>query len=191
MFGWFKKQDPQFDNLFTIKERLIYQYNNGEKLICADPIVLERNIAEVWNDLSADIKAASSPIPNKWAKDAQKNVLEKCRLIFGVQALDESGKGLTEEETMDLFNHFLKYSNTVKKNLRNSPISQKAMQQNSVSSSTELQSSSNGTDSGSTSKESVSERPGSSPTESKSATAALSPASITIGPIVGEKDKLS
>lgn len=169
MFGWlFKKREVQFDNLFTLKERLIYRYEVSQgKIIYADPMVLERRLSDVWNDLSLDIKAAASTIPNKWAKDAEQNVLAKCRIIFGVQELDQSGYGLTEEETMTLFNHFLNYSSAVKKNLRNSPISQMVTQQNSKLSSSEHRISSSGTDSGSISKESATEEPGALPTVQK------------------------
>lgn len=125
-FAWLKSfvtsnEKISFD-LYTIKERKIYHYYDGQKLINADPMILYKKIMEVAPELHIDIKVASSA--SKDASKAHDNVINKIRSIFSLKSLEQGG--LTEAECYDLLTHFISYTETLKKNLNPSPTLQTA-----------------------------------------------------------------
>ena len=107
--SWFTKQDDLA--IYSPKERLIYQYFDGAKLVRADPQVLYRNLMEVGPELSADISVANSP--SKDWKKATANAVGKVRTIFNLKHFDEGGLG--ELELFELLHHFYTYCEAVKK----------------------------------------------------------------------------
>jgi len=125
-FSWlaslFKKptsvDDERYD-LFRPKQRLIYHYFNGNKVVSADPMILHRKMMAKAPDLYIDSKVAT--FPNKDSGQAQINLTKNIREIFGVKPLDEGG--LTELETAELWKSFLIYCEWVKKNWKVPPTS--------------------------------------------------------------------
>ena len=113
------KTEEQFD-LYMPEEKMIYSYWDGSKLVTADPMVVYRRLMEKGPELNVDMMVATSP--SKDADNAHVLMLEKIRYIFDVKPL-ENNNGLTEEHTIGLLNHFLTYTETLKKNLNPSPIS--------------------------------------------------------------------
>lgn len=103
--------------LFSLGDRMIYRYSNGKDVVAADPIRLYKRVMDVGAELSVDIKIANSPM--KEAKDAHQKMLEKIRAVFDVRPLEEGG--LTELETVELFDHFMIYVQLVKKNGSQTP----------------------------------------------------------------------
>lgn len=98
--------------MYSPKEREIYCYFNGEKAVRADPMPLFKSIMDQYNDLSIDFKMAA--MPSKDASKAWDNAVGRVRAIFGIKKLEDGG--LTERETVDLYNHFWDFIEAVKKN---------------------------------------------------------------------------
>ena len=99
-------------DIYRPKERLIYQYWDGSKMVCADPMVLYKRMMAVGPELSIHIKVSQST--SKDAGKAHEALVVKTREIFSVKTLDENG--LTEVEAIELLDHFLTYCEHVKKN---------------------------------------------------------------------------
>lgn len=115
MLGWLKRlfgSTPTSPDLYHPGERMIFSYFDGGKVVRADPMVLERKLMAVGPELNIDIKVSRSI--SKDAPESHKRMLEKLRDIFGVKSLEEGG--LTEVETVSLFEHYLWYTDTLKKN---------------------------------------------------------------------------
>ena len=110
--------DERFD-LYEPKQRLIYKYFNGDKIVSADPMILHRKMMAKAPDLYIDSKVAT--FPNKDSGKAQVALTKNIREIFGVKPLDEGG--LTELETAELWKSFLIYCEWVKKNWNPPPTS--------------------------------------------------------------------
>lgn len=160
MFGWFKKKCSY--DVYQPSERLIYSYFDGQKTVKADPMELYKKTMAVGPELAIDIKVATAPI--KGNKEAHESMLKKIRGIFSLKTLHEGG--LTEIETVNLFDHFMTYCETVKKN---SPISATSSTPavDSKDTSKENQATSNSSGCGSTEKESPSAVQELSPTVSQ------------------------
>lgn len=90
------------------KERQIYIYSDGTKRVHADPIILWQKLMEIEPGLKADM--ATAELPSKNADMCRERALKAIRDLFEVKALDKDGEGLTKDETLDLFDHFLVWS---------------------------------------------------------------------------------
>jgi hypothetical protein len=110
MFGWFSRSNDE--DVYCPKERLIYKFWNGQKVVKADPLKFYARFLDVRPTLAIDISVSQST--SKDAVKAHKNVVEKICTIFGVNQLQDGG--LTEIELIELLDHFLKYCDRLKKN---------------------------------------------------------------------------
>lgn len=125
MFAWLGKllgkrlaQQDVFD-LYQPEERRIYHYFNGQTIIHIDPMFLYKKLMQIGVELDIELKVAASA-----SKDALKShdrALDRIRSVFSLQPLAEGG--LTEEECLELLQHFFRYLDQVKKNSRPSSIS--------------------------------------------------------------------
>ncbi len=154
LFNWIKslfssapKAEENY-SLYKPSERLIYQYFDGKQIVHADPITLYKRLADVGTDLSMDIIESESPM--KGAAEAREKVLTKIKWIFSVKSYEDGG--LTFVELYGLFEHFMLYTQQIKKNLKRSP-TQSAAQEDSTSSRVGNPPSTNSSVSGSTGKE--------------------------------------
>lgn len=125
MFNWLWSlfyEDVSY-NIYNPKERNIYSYLKGkEGVIEADPMPLERKLAEVREELRNDILTAKSPVaPREWVDKRYQAALVKIRAIFGIKNFEEGG--LLQEELFDLLDHFIHFTTNVKKNSKKYPIS--------------------------------------------------------------------
>lgn len=109
---WFRRRT--LDNFYTPKERKIYRYFNGEKVVHADPMILYKKIMAVGQELAVDIDVAKSPC--KEAIQADDEAVRKLREIFEVKPVTSDGKGLGEAEVIELFDHFWEFLEGLKKN---------------------------------------------------------------------------
>jgi len=148
----FRKKDPL--SIYRPKERMIFQFWNGQKMVSGDPLVLFKRMSDVGPELAIDIKVSSSP--SKDASKAHNNVVDKIRGIFGVQSLEQGG--LSELETLQLLDTFLLYCDRVKKNSSQSVI-WPTPSVDSTSSSEENPPTLNSSDSGSIESESKTDEP--------------------------------
>lgn len=103
-------------DVYHPKERLIYSYFNGERLVKADPMGLYMKVMDVAGDLEGDLKVANSPLTD--APKAHKQALKTMREVFGLKELTgiEVVDTLSDDETIALFNHFMDYHHRLKKN---------------------------------------------------------------------------
>lgn len=122
ILNWFKsflqKSESRWD-IYHPRERVIYHYWDGEKVVHADPQVLWSKVMEKGPELSVESKLSRSP--SKDAPQAYKNLVERIRKIFNLKSFEEGG--LTEGETEYLLDHFLGYCDEIKKNSSPSPTS--------------------------------------------------------------------
>ena len=123
MFGWLRywlgwESRPAEAGVYAPKDRLIYHYCNGERVVAADPSVLYRRLMDIGPELNADIALAGSP--SKAARDAVGKAEWKLRQLFELKPFSEGGLG--EVEAYELLDHFLGYCTSVKKNLAKLPI---------------------------------------------------------------------
>ncbi len=130
-------------------ERLIYTFFAGKKTMRFDPVVIEKRMKKYLNDLRPELTLANSQ--HSEAQLGQDRVLAIVRDIFEVKALEREpdGDGLTELETMWLFDHYIIYNESVKKNWRQSPTSPTATSPTSSPTSGGAPPTSNGSASGS------------------------------------------
>lgn len=110
-------QDLRGLDFWEPRERMIFTYRRtaGGAVVCADPVLLYRKMAEVAPEIEVDMKLAASP--HSAAAKGHDGAVEKICKLFDVQRLNEHGHGLTDPEILDLFNNFLDYCGEVKKNL--------------------------------------------------------------------------
>lgn len=160
LFSWVRRLfGRERTNLYLPKDRLIFYYGDGQRVVAADPMELWRNFEEVRGDL-----AAASMVARSQSKDAGKmyrKMVEYIRKIFDVKPLKEGG--LTEQETTDLLNSFLLYCDELKKNSRRYPTSRTATPEPSASSSGDSPPTPSGSGSGSTEKGPSTDVPAPSP----------------------------
>lgn len=162
MFGFIKKlfrreADGRFDT-FSLRERAIYKYFDGQKTVSADPLVLYQKMMDVGPTLSIDISVSQSP--SKDAPAAHKRVVEKVRGIFNISPLDKGG--LTEIETAELLNHFLGYCGSIGAQKKMIQTSQKGTSPSTESTSGGESPTQNISDSGSIESDTATESPASS-----------------------------
>lgn len=93
-------------------ERKIYSFWDGQKRVSVDPTPLYIKVMENGPEIAADTKVATTPCGGTIA--AQKSLVAKIRTIFDVKPLAEGG--LTDAEVTDLLNHFLIWTERLKKN---------------------------------------------------------------------------
>ncbi len=181
------KPPPAADDLYAPKERMIYRYFDGDKQRSVDPIVLYKAIMGDWININGGLTVMRAGM-----KDAFKghdDFVGHVRSAFGLKTLDEGG--LTEGEIGDLLEHFLEYALEVKKNSRIFPTPPMAIFRGFEQSTTESPPTSNTSDSGETAKESVSDAPAMSNTESALPSDLSPQASLTIERLPMETGKLN
>lgn len=109
--SWFSRSAMPYD-VYRPKERMIYSFWNGEKIVTADPLVLYKRVMDCGPELAIDMKVSKSA--SKDATKAHGKAIDKIRNIFKIKEIEQGG--LTELEGMDLLDHFLTYCDVVKKN---------------------------------------------------------------------------
>src|SRR5258708_39847256 len=117
MFRWLKslftKQEDY--NFYRPSEQQIYRYFDGQKVVSSDPMILYKKLMEVGPDLAVDIQVSESTLVKNYESIAAQNkVQEKIRKIFNVKSFVDGG--LTEAKAGELLDHFLVYTEIVKKN---------------------------------------------------------------------------
>lgn len=115
------KEEVDAFNLYKPKDRLIYRYYNGSKIVSIDPMDLYSRIMAEGTDLDISLKLAGSI--SKDAPQGYKEAIERLRKLFEVKPYYD-GEGLTDTELFDLFTHFLTYCNEIKKKVSPSATSQ-------------------------------------------------------------------
>lgn len=165
----FDESDKMPDGLdiYNPKERFIFRYFNGEKVVPADPMVLQKRLTEKIQELSSDIKVANVP-QYPGSKEAYESLCANIRLIFKIKPLDQGG--LTETELEELLSKFVDYCNWAKKKLSPTPTSQETTSQTFETSSAGSQPTSNFSVSTSTEIESPTDGPRRSPSALESPT---------------------
>lgn len=98
--------------MYLPHERMIYSYFDGQRIVKGDPLVLYKEVMAVRGDLAVDMRVSTSPM--KGADIAHSKVVGTIRKIFNLSPLDKGG--LSELETIALLDHFLVYTEAVKKN---------------------------------------------------------------------------
>lgn len=91
-------------------DRYVYKYHDGEKEVTADPMVLYKKVMAKWPIIGkflAEYKAVTDA--ETLARHDQ--LIAAIRELFGIKKLEEGG--LSEQETLDLFNHFRIYANII------------------------------------------------------------------------------
>jgi hypothetical protein len=107
-------------DLYKPKEMQIYQFFDGQKMVKADPMVLYKRLADVRPELAINIKVAKSTLlPDQDVIKGDNALLDNIRHIFSVKKFEEGG--LTEIATTDLLDHFLIWTERLKKNSKASP----------------------------------------------------------------------
>jgi hypothetical protein len=111
--SWFRKpaDEEQYD-LFRPKQRLIYRYFDGSKEVMVDPMILYKKVMEHGPVLSIDMKLSVSQHSDN--RLGHTNLVKRIREIFAVKPLEEGG--LSELETVQLLDHFLGFTERIKKN---------------------------------------------------------------------------
>ncbi len=181
LFSPFKKKDPdQPYDVYRPAERGLYSYWDGEKLVQADPIVVYKRMMAVAPELNTSIKVANSL--SKDAVKAHGEMIDKIRTVFLIKPFEEGG--LTELQTVMLFDHFLTFVGRVKKNSSPSVMSAAGTSADfpPPSSGAESPPTSNSSASGSTGPESSTDVPRSSPSGPPPAPDSSNPASTTTAP---------
>lgn len=100
--------------------RRIFVYSDGERTRRADPMSLQRAIAEhpVW------VPARDLPLITKddeFGREALRDSLQGIRDVFGLKPLSDDGRGLTEDETFGVWNSFIAFCLALKKNIGTPP----------------------------------------------------------------------
>jgi hypothetical protein len=111
LFNWFRRRGVGVD-YYHPGERKIYSFWDGQKRVYVDPTPLYIKVMENGPEIAADTKVATTPCGGTIA--AQKSLDAKLRKIFDVKPLAEGG--LTDAEVTDLLNHFLLWTERLKKN---------------------------------------------------------------------------
>lgn len=201
VLNWFKSffetkrlvpTEMSFD-VYKPYERKIYTYWDGEKDVKADPLLIYKDISSKWASISVDISVARSPMKDN--VKAHNNLVMVLRNIFEIKSFEEGG--LTEQELFDLFDHFLIYSEVIKKNSNRRATPQVATSPNTPSptaatssdSSSANQPTKNPSDSSSTASVSDTNKPIPSSSEQESPSESSTQDSTTTEPLPMEKKK--
>lgn len=101
----------------------IFRFFDGTRWRCADPIAVFRSLQNHPEfDLATTPQMAS--VDNLEVKfDAIRKCADAVRVAFGVQLLDDTGAGLTEEECCALLVRFSEYLGGLKKSTSTQPTS--------------------------------------------------------------------
>jgi hypothetical protein len=161
---WFVKETVDSYEVYSLSDRSIYKYFDGEKLVSVDPMVLYKKLQAVRPELNLDIKLANSVLL-KWEEKSKAHnaMIKKIRDIFVLKSFEENG--LTETESVELLDHFLVYCEGVKKNSSPSQTSQTETLPSSECSTEDPSDTSNSSESGSTESESSTAEQEPSPSE--------------------------
>ena len=115
MFNWlrnmFKRDKENSFDFYKPKERKLYKYWDGQKIVEEDPMILWKRMMEVRPELITSIKLSQSI--HKDAVLGHNDMVSYMRKIFFVKPYGEGG--LTESELSNLFDHFMSFCWTVKK----------------------------------------------------------------------------
>lgn len=100
-------------DVYLPRERVIYQFFDGQVVRAVDPMEIYKKVSPKLAIISADSKAVKVP-NSKFAGKAHDNMIAIIREIFAIKPLSEGG--LTEMETLAVFDHWWDFARTVKKN---------------------------------------------------------------------------
>src|SRR5262245_40431229 len=117
MFGWFKRL------VARPERRVVFWYHNGLSTVCADPLVIVRNLEDVggpnWTEVveAAGQKTLKFDVQPKGAESLTRKrrdgallaVADMARRAFGLIPLREDGKGLTEAEQVNVLTAYLSF----------------------------------------------------------------------------------
>lgn len=154
------QQEETPGDLFEPRDRMIYKYFDGQQLNRVDPIVLWMKVEEALPEISISIKISNSP--SKGAAKAHKDLIHKIQEVFGLKPFDQGG--LTEAECVGLLNHFMDYTNAIKKKANRTATSPGETSPSTASSSEGSQPTPNSSDSSSTASVPPTSVPSPSPT---------------------------
>jgi hypothetical protein len=124
MFGWlrrlFGKTEP-----YSPKERLIFEFWNGEKTVQGDPMRLYKKMMDVGPALSIALKVAKSQ--SKDAGVMHSKAVKLIKEIFSIKDLDgvDAAGTLTEPQCLDLLDEFMEWNDDLKKATRRSQTTSK------------------------------------------------------------------
>lgn len=109
------KSEESPNAIYSPAHRFIFHYFDGEKVVRVDPIEQYRKYSKVKDEIEVARSVAASP--SKDREQQYEVMISRIRDLFSIPKLGEHS-GLTEQESVDLFNHFLGYCDYVKKNTR-------------------------------------------------------------------------
>lgn len=115
--SWFTRKSLESYDLYLPSEKEIYRYAknyDGTNIIAVDPMLLYKKIMAEKGDLWAELKVGNSIHPD--AEKMYVKAVERIRRLFDVKTPEEGG--LTCEQSLALFNHFMAFKLDVKKNLK-------------------------------------------------------------------------
>lgn len=124
--NWLRSFTPSEEryDIYHPRERLIFHYYNGHRMVTADPLVLYKKIMDVAPDLSIDMQVSKSI--SKDAGAAHVKLVKRIREIFNLNPLvngfeipQGENATLTDTECQRLLDQFLVFVGWVKKNSRN------------------------------------------------------------------------
>lgn len=104
--------------MFTKKERQIFRFYDGEKMVGRDPITIQTKLATSHADWEVDIALLRGG--TKESFEAYDRLVSGARNAFGVKAFDEvDGKesGLLDAEVMEILIDYVGFLDEVKKKL--------------------------------------------------------------------------
>jgi hypothetical protein len=118
---------------FSLKERNIYRYTNGSKEVAADPLVIQRRMAQDPDfDAETDLKLLSQVSNPDECLKAFERLVTAGRRAFGVgEFREENGvqTGLLDEEVCELLADFSSWQLELKKNIVTSQEQQNSTEQ--------------------------------------------------------------
>lgn len=103
--------------MFTKKERSIYKYYNGEKMIGCDPMLVQMRLAK-YTDWQNDIQLLK--MANQESLGAYDRLTSAAREAFNVKAfkeVEDVQTGLLDQEVMELMVDFVNFVAETKKKL--------------------------------------------------------------------------
>ena len=108
-------------NYIRNRQRMIFRFWDGKKVRGADPIVVWRALlSHPEFEITRDTELMNVP-EFKISDAARHRLVAATRAAFAVKSLADGG--LTEDETVSLFQSFCVYAAELKKNSSNTPIS--------------------------------------------------------------------
>lgn len=99
-------------DLYKPTERRIYNFFNGKGTVRADPVHLWKRMMEKGPEIDINRRVATSK--SKDAVKAHGELINNIHWLFSTEPL--SAGGLTDEEAVQLLDHFLNYCEESKKN---------------------------------------------------------------------------